>query len=78
MRGRTILADWQNWKRDPTIYGQLALDGIFKLLLHRLRPEPELATAIVQRLEAIPAALADGWANLDPIARAPAHRRSRR
>jgi len=66
MRGRTILADWQNWRRDPTIYGQLALDGIFKLLLHRLRPERELAAAIVARLEAIPGALEDGWTNLDP------------
>jgi len=65
MRGRTILADWQNWRRDPTLYGQLALDGIFKLLLHRLRPEAELAEAIVSRLEAIPAALDEGWANLD-------------
>jgi len=65
MRGRTILADWQNWRRDPTIYGQLALDGIFKLLLHRLRPEAELAEAIVSRLEAIPAALDAGWTNLD-------------
>jgi uncharacterized protein (DUF885 family) len=65
MRGRTILADWQSWRRDPTIYGQLALDGIFKLLLHRLRPEAELAEAIVARLEAIPAALEAGWANLD-------------
>jgi uncharacterized protein (DUF885 family) len=65
MGGRMILAGWQNWRRDPTIYGQLALDGIFKLLLHRLRPEGELAAAIVSRLEAIPAALADGWANLD-------------
>jgi uncharacterized protein (DUF885 family) len=65
MRGRTILADWQNWRRDPTIYGQLALDGIFKLLLHRLRPEPELAAAIVSRLEAIPDALDVAWSNLD-------------
>jgi uncharacterized protein (DUF885 family) len=66
LRGRTILADWQNWRRDPTVSGQLALDGIFKLLLHRLRPEPELAAAIVSRLEAIPAALDAAWANLDP------------
>lgn len=66
MRGRTILAGWQNWRRDPTVSAQLALDGIFKLLLHRLRPEPELGAAIIARLEAISGALDDAWANLDP------------
>jgi uncharacterized protein (DUF885 family) len=66
LRGRTILADWQGWRRDPLVYTTPALDGIFKLLLHRLRPDEELAGAIVNRLEAIPVALADGERNLDP------------
>jgi uncharacterized protein (DUF885 family) len=67
LRGRTILADWQGWRRDPLVYTTPALDGIFKLLLHRLRPDEELVDAIVSRLEAIPAALADGERNLDPV-----------
>jgi uncharacterized protein (DUF885 family) len=66
LRGRTILADWQGWRRDPLVYSTPCLDGIFKLLLHRLRPDAELATAIVARLEAIPAALEAGQRNLDP------------
>jgi uncharacterized protein (DUF885 family) len=66
LRGRTILAPWQNWRRDPTLSTSPMLSGIFNLLLHRLRPEPELAAAIVSRLEAIPRALDDAWENLDP------------
>jgi uncharacterized protein (DUF885 family) len=65
MRGRTILADWQNWRRDPALSTQLAFSGIFNLLLHRLRPEPELGSAVVARLEAIPTALEQAAANLD-------------
>ena len=66
LRGRVLLADWENWRRDPTLSTQLILDGIFRLLLHRLRPEAELAAAIVARLEAIPAALDAAFSNLDP------------
>jgi uncharacterized protein (DUF885 family) len=66
LRGRTILADWQGWKRDPLVYSTPCLDGIFKLLLHRLRPDEELADAIASRLAAIPRALEHGAANLDP------------
>ena len=65
LRGRLIVADFENWRRDPTLSTQLILDGIFRLLLHRLRPEAELADAIVARLEAVPAALLAAWANLD-------------
>lgn len=65
LRGRLIVADFENWRRDPTLGTQLILDGIFRLLLHRLRPEAELADAIVARLEAIPAALLASWSNLD-------------
>jgi Uncharacterized protein conserved in bacteria len=57
LRGRGIVADFENWRRDPTLGTQLILDGIFRLLLHRLRPEAELAEAIIARLEAVPAAL---------------------
>jgi len=65
LRGRGIVADFENWRRDPTLGTQLILDGIFRLLLHRLRPEAELADAIVARLEAVPAALLASYSNLD-------------
>ncbi len=66
LRGRLILADWQNWRRDPATYTNPALDGIFTLFLHRLRPEPELIDAAVSRMGEIPRALEQGAANLDP------------
>lgn len=66
LRGRTILADFKNWRRDPTLNTSLMLSGIFNLLLHRLGPEPELGQAVVSRLEAIPSGLDEAWANLDP------------
>ncbi len=66
LRGRVILAGWQTWRRDPATYTNPALDGVFTLFLHRLRPEPELVSAAVNRMRAIPRALADGVANLDP------------
>ena len=66
LRGRLILADFLNWRRDPLTYSDVCLGGIFRLLLHRLRPDGELADAVVARLAAIPAALEAGVANLDP------------
>ena len=66
LRGRTILADWANWRRDPLTYTNPIANGLFGLFLHRLRPEPDLVTAAVARLEQAPAALAAGQANLDP------------
>lgn len=66
MRGRTILADWAAWKRDPLVYSSPPLQGIFGLFLHRLRPEKDLVDAAVSRLELLPHALEQGKANLDP------------
>jgi uncharacterized protein (DUF885 family) len=66
LRGRLILADWQNWRRDPLTYTNPIANGLFGLFLHRLRPEPELVAAAVARLEQAPSALAAGRANLDP------------
>jgi uncharacterized protein (DUF885 family) len=66
LRGRLILADWQNWRRDPATYTNAALDGIFTLFLHRLRPETELISAAIARMREIPRALQEGRANLDP------------
>jgi uncharacterized protein (DUF885 family) len=66
LRGRTILADWEGWRRDPLVYSTPCLDGIFKLLLHRLRSDDDLADSIASRLESVPGALAAGQGNLDP------------
>ena len=66
LRGRTIVADWEGWKRDPLTYSGPCLQGIFTLLLHRLRPDTDLVDAIVARLDQVPRALAQGRANLDP------------
>jgi uncharacterized protein (DUF885 family) len=65
LRGRTILADWQVWRRDPLAYSNPPVYGIFTLFLHRLRPEPELVEATVARLNETPRALEQGKANLD-------------
>ena len=66
LRGRTILADWQNWRRDPLTYTLPPVNSIFGLFIHKLRPEPELVQATVARLDATPRALEQGKANLDP------------
>ncbi len=66
LSGRTIHADWQVWKRDPTVYSGPILNGLFYLFLNRLRPNHELVDAAVARLEQVPRALEQGRANLDP------------
>jgi uncharacterized protein (DUF885 family) len=66
LRGRTILADWASWKRDPLTYSSPPVQGIFTLFLHRLRPEAELVEAALARLAEVPRALEQGRANLDP------------
>jgi uncharacterized protein (DUF885 family) len=66
LRGRTIAADWQVWKRDPTTYSGPILNGLFYLFLNRLRPTADLVDAAVARLEQVPRALEQAAANLDP------------
>ncbi len=66
LRGRLVLADWQNWRRDPATYTGVALDGIFTLFLHRLRPEPELVASAIARMHEVPRVVREGIANLDP------------
>ena len=66
LRGRTIAADWQVWRRDPTIYSGPILNGLFYLFLNRLRPTADLVDAAVARLEQVPRALEQATANLDP------------
>ena len=66
MTGRTIMADWTAWRRDPVVYSGPITGGLFGLFLHRLRPEPELVEAAIARLAQAPRALEQGRANLDP------------
>lgn len=66
LRGRLILSDWTDWRRDPLTYSDPIVDGVFGLFLHRLRPEAELVEAAVARLDQAARALAQGRANLDP------------
>lgn len=66
LRGRAALADWEMWRRQPDTYLTPALDGVFVLFLHRLKPEAELVRAAAARLRAVPEALAAGTRNLTP------------
>jgi uncharacterized protein (DUF885 family) len=66
MAGRTVMAEWQPWRRDPVAYSGPVTSGLFGLFLHRLRPESELVDAAVARLAQAPRALEQGRANLDP------------
>lgn len=65
LRGRTILADWEGWRRDPQAYTSPISSGLFTLFLHRLRPERELVDAAVSRLGQVGRAVDQGIANLD-------------
>jgi len=65
LRGRTILADWKNWRREPLAYSGPVVNGIFTLFLHRLRSETDLVEAAVSRLGQAARALEQGQANLD-------------
>ncbi|MGD0862111.1 MAG: DUF885 domain-containing protein [Candidatus Limnocylindrales bacterium] len=66
MAGRSIMAEWLPWRRDPVTYSGPIANGLFGLFLHRLRPEPELVDAAVARLGQARRALEQGRANLDP------------
>jgi len=66
LQGRAAQRDWADWRRSPDHYAGTALSGVFGLLMHRLRPEPELASAVAARLQAAPELLERGIANLDP------------
>jgi uncharacterized protein (DUF885 family) len=66
LRGNSLMRDWADWQRSPDHYAGPALSGVFGLLMHRLRPAPELAQAVAARLRATPDLLQDGIDNLDP------------
>jgi len=64
LRGRGITDEFEMWRRQPDIYLNPGMQGIFALFLHRLRPEAELVEAAVSRLRQIPGNLEAGRANL--------------
>jgi uncharacterized protein (DUF885 family) len=66
LRGRTILAPFENWKRDPVTYSGPVTSGLFGLFLHRLRPEGDLVDAAISRLGQVDRAVDAGIENLDP------------
>ncbi len=72
LRGRELMRDWADWRRSPDHYAGTALSAVFVLLTTRLRPEPELATAVAARLRGTPALLDQGMTNLDPALAHPA------
>jgi uncharacterized protein (DUF885 family) len=71
LTGRAIMAEWQGWRRQPEIYLNPGLHGVFNLFLHRLRPEAALVRDATARLRAIPEALDHGRRNLVPELVAP-------
>jgi uncharacterized protein (DUF885 family) len=66
LTGRRLMRDWADWRRSADHYAGTALGGVHGLLLHRLRPDAELARAVAARLRATPELLQHGIANLDP------------
>jgi uncharacterized protein (DUF885 family) len=66
LRGRQIVDDYEVWRRQPDVYLNPGMTGIFGLFLHRLRPVEELVAAAVTRMRLIPGNLEDGKRNLRP------------
>ncbi|MGH9104033.1 MAG: DUF885 domain-containing protein [Acidimicrobiales bacterium] len=65
LSGREVLAGWQEWRRDPGLYTEPGLMGVFVLFAHGLRPLPELVGAATARLAGVGELLSQGRANLD-------------
>jgi uncharacterized protein (DUF885 family) len=66
LRGRAAMRDWASWRRNPDVYLNPILQGVFVLFLHRLAPEAELADSAASRMRAAPELVERAKANLDP------------
>ena len=66
LRGRQVVDEFEMWRRQPDVYLNPGMGGIFALFLHRLRPMAELVESAVARMRLIPGNLADGKRNLRP------------
>ncbi len=71
LRGRQLVRDWADWRRNPDTYSTPCLGGVHTLFHHRLHPEPELAASAAARLRAVPDLLDAGRANLDAALASP-------
>jgi uncharacterized protein (DUF885 family) len=71
LRGTRILAERQQWRRDPGDYVRTALSGTYLPLLHAAQPEAQLVDDVIAKIAEIPAALAACRTNLDPEIAAP-------
>jgi len=66
LRGRLVMEDWQSWRRDPSLYLDPCLSGVFMLFLQAQHPQPELIDSACSRLSQVPAALEAAARQLDP------------
>ena len=66
LRGRAIYDEWEVWRRQPDVYLNPGLSGVFGLFLNALRPEAELVAAAASRLRQVPGNLDDARRNLRP------------
>ena len=66
LRGRQIVADFEMWRRQPDVYLNPGMQGVFILFLHRLRPDADLVEVAVSRLRQVPENLEAGRRNLRP------------
>ena len=66
LTGRKINQTWYGWRRDPGVYANVGLQGVFALFLHRVHDEPDLARFAAARMRALPEVLEDGKKNIDP------------
>lgn len=64
LRGRVVMRDWENWRRDPAVYLGPCLQGVFTLFLHRLHPEEQLKEFAAARMREVPRVLSEAKANL--------------
>ena len=71
LRGRLAMEDWQAWRRDPSLYLEPCLGGVFILFLQAEHPMPELVDAACARLAQVPSALEAAAGQLDPGLLAP-------
>ncbi|MHB1444444.1 MAG: DUF885 domain-containing protein [Acidimicrobiales bacterium] len=71
LRGRLAMADWHSWRRDPSLYLDPCLSGVFILFLQAQHPLPELVDSACARLAQVPSALEAAARQLDPELLAP-------
>ncbi|KLJ00357.1 DUF885 domain-containing protein [Luteimonas sp. FCS-9] len=66
----------QSWAWDPQTYSGLAGGAIYGLMAREFAPMPERLKSATQRMEKIPAILAQARENLDPVRVPPTHART--